>query len=70
MTTDAPPTPTYAQVRRLEGLAHIMGVARDRKRKALSIHPDEFPNLIADLTLAADIMDRARLAAKGTTDGR
>ena len=64
MTTEELPTPTYPQVRRLEGLAHSMGLARDRKRKGLTIHPDEFPQLIEDLNLAAGLMDRARLAAK------
>jgi hypothetical protein len=63
MDTEDLPTPTYSQVRRLECLAHSMGVASDRKRKGLTVHPDEFPALIADLRLAASLMDRARLAA-------
>jgi hypothetical protein len=67
---DALPIPTYAQVRRLEGLAHSMRVSRDRKRKGgLTIHPDEFPAMIEDLQLAASLMDRRRLAAKEQAGG-
>lgn len=33
-------TATFEQVKRLEGLAHSMGQARDRKRKGLMLHAE------------------------------
>lgn len=55
--------PTFAQVQKLEGLAHSMTVARDRKRRGLMLHLDELPALIEAVGLAARLADEARLAA-------
>lgn len=52
----------FAHVKRLEGLAHSMTQARDRKRRGLTLHADELPGLIEALEPAIATFDAARLA--------
>lgn len=48
---------TFSHLKKLEGLLHSLTQARDRKRRGLTLHADELPDLIEALGKAIALVD-------------